>query len=503
MDTTPENPALLASETNIKSILGWLALAHGRTGSEDADQLSHQLLLLRETAVPTDQRIKLLDLLYGQAERIVEAELPQLREVSLPVSRKIRQRVRALLDLLETLTQDYFNTLAEMFDPLGASTLRPPHTSIRKAMHAISWQINISHLLASPTTIGIWQQLHAAFRTAKRIGQENFPGPAGTPSIQRVYTNILLAAIAQPASFSSAELEFIRDYIERSPLEILLLKEPPPDDAGVFWIDLERDFPAHALVRRGPPPDTQVLYFSCDEMARRANQHRTDLQKGVTSHALDLPVFAETHAGKGVLQRLASLWGQPAKRRFPRRRQSYRANLCSGLDQLWRLMKTPGKHVPLSEWMVTNESPDGYALMHMSGHTENVRVGDIVALQSLSEDSGDPVWRICIIRWAISENPEHVELGLQLLSPHAIAAEIAQPGDKASGSIAALILPKTPPLRMSESMVVPAGVLRENTRRIVVLVEKGNLEVRQVRATRLDEQTSSIDVFSVSPDDLS
>lgn len=499
MDTTPENPALLASETNIKSILGWLALAHGRTGSEDADQLSHQLLLLRETAVPTDQRIKLLDLLYGQAERIVEAELPQLREVSLPVSRKIRQRVRALLDLLETLTQDYFNTLAEMFDPLGASTLRPPHTSIRKAMHAISWQINISHLLASPTTIGIWQQLHAAFRTAKRIGQENFPGPAGTPSIQRVYTNILLAAIAQPASFSSAELEFIRDYIERSPLEILLLKEPPPDDTGVFWIDLERDFPAHALVRRGPPPDTQVLYFSCDEMARRANQHRTDLQKGVTSHALDLPVFAETHAGKGVLQRLASLWGQPAKRRFPRRRQSYRANLCSGLDQLWRLMKTPGKHVPLSEWMVTNESPDGYALMHMSGHTENVRVGDIVALQSLSEDSGDPVWRICIIRWAISENPEHIELGLQMLAPKAIAVEIAYPYELESTKVAALILPPTPPLRPSQSLVVPTGLLKENARRIVVLMEEDNLQIHELQTTRLCEQTNTIEIFSVSP----
>ena len=502
MNTPPENPASSASETSIKSILGWLALAHGRTGSEDADQLCRQLLLLRETPIPSAQRIKLLDLLYGQAERIVNAELPQLREISLPVSRKIRQRVRALLDLLETLTQDYFNTLAELFDPLGANSLRAPHTSLRRAMHAIAWQISISHLLASPTSVGVWQQLHSAFRTAKQLGQEKFPGPLGTSSIQRIYTDILLSAIAQPASFSSAELNFISAYIERSPLEIELLKEVPPDSTGVFWIDLDKDFPAHALVRRTPPPDAQLLYFSCDEMARRADQHRTELRKGIPASTLDLPVFAETHAGKGVLQRLMVLWGHPTKRKFPRRRQAYRANLCSGLNQLWRLIKTPEKHVPLSEWMVTNESPDGYALMHMSGQTENVRVGDIVALQSRTEGSGNPAWHVCIIRWAISENPEHVELGLQLLSPRAIAAEIAQPHDVTAGNIAALILPGTPPLRLNESLVVPAGVLRENTRRIVLLVEKGNLEVRQVRATRLDEQTSTIDVFSVSPDDL-
>ena len=61
-------------EANIKSILEWLALAHGRTGAEDADQLHHQLLLLRETPAPNTQRLKILDLLFSQAERIAKAE---------------------------------------------------------------------------------------------------------------------------------------------------------------------------------------------------------------------------------------------------------------------------------------------------------------------------------------------------------------------------------------------------------------------------------------------
>ena len=54
-----------------------------------------------------------------------------------------------------------------------------------------------------------------------------------------------------------------------------------------------------------------------------------------------LPGFAASPGGHGVLRRLATLWGHPAKRKFPRRRQSYRADLCSGLDRLWQLLRHP------------------------------------------------------------------------------------------------------------------------------------------------------------------
>ena len=68
MSATPEALSPSSSETNIKSILEWLALAHGRTGAEDADQLYRQLLLLREAPIPNAQRLKLLDLLYRRSE---------------------------------------------------------------------------------------------------------------------------------------------------------------------------------------------------------------------------------------------------------------------------------------------------------------------------------------------------------------------------------------------------------------------------------------------------
>lgn len=502
MKTLPESLSSTAPDASIKSILEWLALAHGKTGSDDADQLYRQLMALREAPIPNSQRLKLLDLLFGQAERVANGELPRLNEISLPISRKQRQRVRIVLDVLETLTQDYFNTLAELFDPEGPGSSRVPHTSLRRAMQTIGWQVRITHLMAAPPSHGLWQILHSAFFTARRLGIEDFPGPQGSASIRQIYTGILLAAAAQPASFSPAELEFICKFISDSTPPIELLDAPPLDSGGIFWVDIDKDFPAHALIRRIPTPDARVLYFSCDAIADIALKQRKALLQGIPAEAIGLPPFADTSTGPSTLLRLNRLWGHPSKRRFSRRRQSYRANLCSGLDNLWRLMRAPQTAIDQSEWMVTNESPDGYSLMHMSGQTQHLRVGDIVALQALGDQSEPtPTWHVCIIRWAVSENPEHIELGLQILAPMATAVEITHPHALASTKTAALILPPTPPLHPTQSLVVPSGLLRENTRRIIVMIEADNLEIREVKATSLNEQTSAIEIFSVLPDD--
>jgi hypothetical protein len=502
MISTPGHLSPSTAEANIKSILEWLAMTHGRANAGDADQLHRYLLLLRDTPIPHFQRLKLLDLLFGQTERISSNELPRLREISLPISRKLRQQVRMLLDVLETLTQDYFNTLAELFDPEAEVAPRSAHTSLRRAVDTIGWQVRITHLIAAPPFPGLWQQLHSAFSTARRLGLEDTPGPQGTPSIRQIYAGILLAATAQPAAFSPAELEFIGKFIACNAPDIEFLDTPPLDSDGIFWIDPDKDLPANALIRRMPPPDTSVLYFSCDAIAELALQARAELLQGTPAETLGLPPFADTPVGPSTLLRLNRLWGHPSKRRFSRRRQSYRANLCSGLGNLWQLMKSQQTPKKMSEWMVTNESPDGYSLMHMSGNTHHLRVGDIVALQTLDEqEESTPTWHVCIVRWAVSENPEHIELGLQILAPKATAVEITQANAPDSGNVAALMLPSAPPLRPTQSLVLPAGILKENTRRIVVVIEADNIEIREIRATSLDEQTSAIEIFNVLPDD--
>ena len=497
-------PFLPPIKGSAKSILEWLAVAHGRTGSGDAEEIHQQLLVLRESATSAAERTKLLDLLFKHVDRVVSAELPRLHEVRLPVSRKFRHRIGIIQELLETLAQEYFNTLSELFDPRGTPPPHAPQNTLRLLVRCIGWHIRISHLVAAPNGVGIWQKLHAAYRTARRLGLAEEPGPDGEPSIQQSYMHILLAAIAQPASFCSNELEFIADYIGSSVTTVDIFETPPLDRGGVFWLDLEQDLPAQALERRIPPSDILALYFACDLVARNTRGRLAALTQGAPASSLGLPAFADTPAGHGVLRRLAQIWGQPAKRRYPRRRQSYRVNLCAGLEHLWQLIRYPEQPGQISEWMVTNESPEGYSLMHMTGLTSHLRVGDIVAVQPIGERSeATPTWHVGIVRWAISENQEHIELGMQQLASHAIAAEVIRPLELENGNLSALILPEIPPWRDLPALVTQTGKISGHEGSLILLIEQGNFGIREVRTTALTEQTSSIEVFSVEPDEKS
>lgn len=498
MNIPPSNRSEQSPEANTKSILEWLALAHSSQEVCDPEQLFRQLLLLRETPMSAKQSVKLLDLLYFQAERLVAAERPALRDVSLPISRRLRQRVRSILKTLEILAQDYLKTVSGLLDPRGGSPMRAPEITLKRILRCLTSLQHVSNLIAAPNPPGLWQQIHAAFAIARRLGITEISGPGNEATILRIYSRALLTAVAQPASFSAEEQELIAYCVERIGPQLLLTATPPADYQGAFWIDLDKDIPAHPLGRRPTSQDNGILFFSCADIAEQVGTLLGQLNRGVAAVSLGLPSFADTRAGKGVLRRLISLWGNPGKRKFPRRRQSYRTQLCVGFGNIWRLLDDPTGENELSEWMVINESPDGYAVMHMSGHTHRLRVGDIIAIRPTGEHAENkPVWHICIVRWALSENPEHMELGLQSLASHAIAAYVVRPETCDPRKLPALILPEAPPMRPQQALVVQTGSLGDEAGRLVVLVDKENLGIREIQAGNVTEQTGRIEVFSV------
>jgi hypothetical protein len=334
---------------------------------------------------------------------------------------------------------------------------------------------------------------------SRKLGLTSQPGSPGGPSIESEYVRLLMAGIAQPASFCASELALISAYIDGCLRAPELTEIPPRDRGGVFWIDLDSDIPAHALSRRQPTNDVAALYFACDLAARVLREHLTQLRKPDGAAALGLPALAGTEAGQGALRRLADIWGSPARRRFPRRRQSYRVNLCAGLDQLWQALRHPDQAPSGSEWMVTNESPDGFLLMHVSGPTDTLGVGDVVAIQPKGERAPQgATWHVGIVRWALSENPEHIEIGLQQVATRALAATIVRPMSDGN-SLSALLLPEMPPMRQTQAVLTETGKLGGLSGGLLLLVDHERESVSEIRPLALTEQTSRIEVFSVVP----
>ena len=477
----------------IQSLFNWLDSPPPTKPADELAQLHRQLGAWRASSLGVEQKALTLGRIYARGNSTVSSILAALSDVVLPIPipRRTRQLIRSLQLLLRTLADDLQATFDEQ--PAGV----PPELTLWRILHALAQHLLISSLVASPAAVGIWRQLHQTYAVARRLELTDAKPLGGNATLQDVYYSAVLLGCAQPASFASNEIDFIAAYLARFSDGVEPDQNTAPTPA-TFWIDPTRDAAAFAYARNTPPPDTAVHYFSCARLAERLRRQLAELEAGTLAKEIELPDFADTPAGRGVLRRLVNYWGDPDKRRFPRRRQNYRALLCCGLENLWRLFQHGEESLPeTSNWMIINESPDGYAFMHVSGKTGDLSIGDVAAIRT---ESGK-TWQICIVRWALSANQEHLELGLQILATRAIPALLALPGEISERPLRpTLILPEIRALRAGEMLLAPSATLSKLPSSLILVIEQQNIAVREIRATRLNEQNSQISIFSIEPD---
>lgn len=483
------------SQPSLRAILQWLESPLAHHPAEDLPALRAHLTVLRNSAATPQQRAVVVDGLYRRNSAVLERVLPSLSEVPLPVPPKTRRIVRSVLDLLQMLADETLSLGEGLMQRNPTDFRLSPDLALWRSLDSMARQLLISHLIAAPARTGAWQQLHQTYALAQRLNL-GAAVPRGAPSsLHHVYRMAVLMGCAQPASLTPGEVFFLAEYLARfgdyvEPLTSNLATAP-----GAFWIDPNRDVPALSVSRKVAAPSMPLESFSCNDLTRLVRSQLAELDAGTPPKRLKLPDFAATPAGRGVLQRLAERWSGSGKRRFQRRKQHSRTLMGAGLGDLWQLCtKREGASVELSTWMITNESPQGYAVMHVSGKTKDLSVGGIAAVRM--EAAKD--WQICIVRWAVSENPEHLELGLQVLAPTAIPAILAQPSEsKGTEHLRALILPEIPNFRSTQLLVVPAGTVPRRQQKLLLVIEGENLVVREVHSIGIDEQTASVEILSI------
>lgn len=473
----------------------WLDSPLPPDAANELPRIYERLVSLSSCSLTPLQRAFILERFYARSLSVINSLRPLLTGASLPPSRKVRQLTRGAQDVLKLLAENLLAQIDTAGGPLPHGRPTPPGIILWRSLHALAQHLLIGSLVALPAGNGIWQELHRAYHMARRLGVARSK-PDGAPSTPRdVYFSAILLGCAQPASFTSGEIDFLNAYVERFSDRIDSNRNKTDTAAAIFWIDPARDAPATPCSRKAPPPETPVRYFSCSRLAELLKTQLSALEAGTEPQQLDLPDFAATPAGQGVLRRLITYWGAPVKRRFTRRRQNRSAVFCVGLNNLWRLFQDKtAAPVETSHWIITNESPDGYAAMHVSGKTDAIVVGDIVALRTENAEN----WQVCIVRWAQSENQEHLELGVQILSNRAEPAVLALP-DRADGNqrLPVLVLPIIPAIRPAEMLVAPSGILPSHPTDLVLVLEKDNIEVRELGSLHRNEQNSRIDIYTI------
>jgi hypothetical protein len=165
--------------------------------------------------------------------------------------------------------------------------------------------------------------------------------------------------------------------------------------------------------------------------------------------------------------------------------------VCVGIRGIWEFLNSRGTTKPSAgEWMVTNESPRGFALMHVKGPIEPIRVGEVLGLRTRDSHT----CHICVVRWVLSDNPEHLELGLEELAPTARPVSIRKTRGASQESEHVLLLPEVPSLNQAPAILAPLFPLDSTCE-----LSLGDLQSKlRVRATRLLERTVSVQLVQFS-----
>lgn len=448
-------------------------------------------------ALPLPQLHATLKLFQDRADSLGAALRPMLIEASLPLARRLRVVGQGLMDIHGTLAAGYLRIADETPAAPQAEAKSWLAALCTATLHNLALQYQASLFISTQHPAGLWDRVFAVARLLATAFPSDMTRPPDTIAADLILKGILALAAIQPEGLTAREITFIGDYLGKHTGIVEIQLSLPEHLADWHWLQEGLDSPPVAAARRLPPEGKELLFYSCAALGKRVRE-RLDQRKESTS--LPDTALLSPDDQYNVLARAALRWNTPAKRQFHRRRNNYRVQVCTQLSALWKLLRgdladTGHSGMPISDWMVLNESAGGYAIMHVAGDVAGLVAGSVLGLRT-----GPAPWSVCVARWARSDNPEHVELGLELIAPTAEAVRIAQPHRRdAPAPELALLLPPLPRLDRTEALLTKHGQYLGGSFTLIG-ESNGKLQVTGCVAGRLAMQTANVDVFEFERD---
>ena len=445
--------------------------------SDDADRRA----LGAEWRQILDRRLKwrmahevVLDLFEPRIARIHKLVFPLLLDASTPLPRNLRVLSQSLVDLHGHLAEGFLKVLQHA---VGEGFQRPKRrrdSMAARAVGSLRRQYELSLRAASGTPPGFWRQMNKLL-----LNHQQAPDSyVDSPTLQTLHLLLAIHA-AQAEALTPREQEFLWRHAESLAAQVELSTTAPRKTDAWLWVDTHDERAPTPANRRAPPAADDLIFYSCRALGSQ------------TQASLDN--LTAPQAWRNVLHHAAKRWLHPPQRRHQRRRGSYRIEVCPRLSSLWSLLHgdLTGQAAvqAINEWQVMNDSPAGYAAMHIAGDMPGLLAGSVLGIRRNDKEP----WSLCIVRWVRSENPEHLEMGLEVLAPHAKAVRIGV-ASRPEAPVPALMLPPISGIGRGETLLAERGAYE--TGNIALIQEtEGKLQLVECKPMQLVMQTSSIELF--------
>ncbi len=482
----------------LQQALDWLAEPQQDDPLLDLMPLRNHIAAIGSLKIPVLHRLKIKEMLQQRAERIDDALTPLLLDIKLPLPIDLGTVAQSLIGLRAELGETWLKMAGDASQQELSRIHRSRAQICLQGIFNLSRQFNAILLTAIPTPMSFWRNAQALYDRAHQSVDLTATLPAEIGAIDARFKAMLALTAAQPEGFAPREIAFLAHYLETH-AAVTRIDMIRPEAAGDwFWLDANLDQPPVPLARL-TPNDGPCLYFCFGELAALAARHLDQLNDGVPPLSLGLPLEAAGADYRNALERARQCWAAPRRRSFNRRPQSLPVEVCTQLSTLWTALENDSRpeakssacEMTYSNWTLLNESPLGYAIVHVVGQVSGIVPGCAVGLRT----SAGAAWQICLVRWARSKNSSHVELGLEVLAPSALPVRIqALVNRNPEPPIPALLLPALPGLSRGEAILAVRGDY--NARPFTLLQEQdARLKIVECMPHRSLIETSSIEVF--------
>jgi cyclic-di-GMP-binding protein len=496
-----DNPILLA-ETRSHKISEFVQKLPFGDPIAAATDLIDELQILNGQKVAFSNRLNALELYRPTAIQIYNDLLPHFSNAAMPLSKNEQAFADAAVELWQEMAYGYKFSLIDLQNKiLNLSSSKSTAQVVQRAIHALKEIALVYHLGYRSVPARLWSELHQLYFCAVQQSAEKFIiaddiAFKNTSSVNLMYTQVLLMALADPQHLANADilktdtyLSKIVGYAELRPLGIV------DNPAGVFLVALDSTKPPISFAKNKELPDskTDILLLTLG-MARQMHKHIKVLQLSQLPEDNCLPINAFESHFEDLLTRLIKNFGRSPKRVFSRTQKSDGVELGVGLMAAHHILQAGDfsntqvavsiNAAKASRWQVLNVSAGGCALRKFSSSQASAHIGDVVTMKN----SKTAAWELAILRWANVNSLNQLDVGLELIAPSA-SAWIAQHADSAvTGE--ALLLPELNGLKQPASVLAARGFSKtgdtlslsseSNTRKILL----GNLVERTARFER-------------------
>jgi cyclic-di-GMP-binding protein len=529
-------------------VRAWLATLPLADSAEAARQIYQSLYALNRMELEPAARLEIMELYTRPVATVAHGLHGHLSNPALPLSPKRRQLAEFIRDLYSEMAIGFKCCLLDMQRGSGRVRRLLDGGVIERAMYYLGGVLLRSYLVYIPTPAGVWREIHTLFRFADETGRLDEPvsahGNEDGTSVRRCYLRILLMAAINPYQYPSGDQLLAHRFLGKWAGDAAVGPLPTDPKAGSCVVDLASDSPPMTRPAKIlPEAEGGFRVLDTTALVRTVTTLGARLQSGVAVPQDELGMDCLNRVCISLLRSWGRAWASMARREHARIRRNGSVSVCRGLDAVHffagglkalaaPVAETVSDDVPggppslppdqdstaeseresgrtqwarepsvpyrIDRWRVRDISPKGLNLVYLGEATSYVRIGDLVGVQRPGQFG---TWSVGIVRWMKSPNAKALSIGVEVVSPKALAVTAARgritgtprPVDCTQG----LLLPPMPAVRRPASLLVPRGWSREGAE--LELIE-GDGTARVVRALKITERNNTCDqvVFAMA-----